>query len=289
MTATRTADLIVVPTGSGAVAARRLGPDGGPPILLIGGNLGEMGSWRWQVPELADEAMRAFGAQQSLAERHRVVVFDGRGCGASPPSAYATSASEMARDALDVATQLLGPRFHLVGFSLGAAVALEAALASDSVASLTMIAGTAGGRGCTAPESAYFETPAGGPEAAIRHRVALEFASSARARVGTLIDHLVAESMTSSPEAWAASALAYISHDAVDRLETLRTPTLVVTGEEDTVVPVSNARFLVEHLGRAALVMLPGVGHLVPIEAPDRCNELIAEHIAEHSTTGSAR
>lgn len=53
------------------------------------------------------------------------------------------------------------------------------------------------------------------------------------------------------------------------RLARLQVPTLVVWGEQDQVMPVDNARALVDVQPSAKLVVLPGVGHLPQQESPD--------------------
>lgn len=57
----------------------------------------------------------------------------------------------------------------------------------------------------------------------------------------------------------------------------IATPTLLIWGDEDLVVPLTSATELEEHLVNSRRVTLAGVGHLLAEEAPDDCARLIEE------------
>jgi pimeloyl-ACP methyl ester carboxylesterase len=59
-----------------------------------------------------------------------------------------------------------------------------------------------------------------------------------------------------------------ILQDPVPMLKQIQAPTLLVWGEKDAMIPVSNAADYVRALPKATLVTLPGVGHLPHEEAP---------------------
>jgi pimeloyl-ACP methyl ester carboxylesterase len=65
-----------------------------------------------------------------------------------------------------------------------------------------------------------------------------------------------------------------------ERLGAIRAPTVVVHGEEDSFIPVENGRKIAELIPDAKYVELPGVGHLVPHEAPERISELLMDVVA---------
>jgi pimeloyl-ACP methyl ester carboxylesterase len=67
--------------------------------------------------------------------------------------------------------------------------------------------------------------------------------------------------------AWAQRAMA----DRPDSMETLRAmdvPALVIVGAEDVLSPPSDAEAMAAALPDAGLVVIDGVGHLTPVEAP---------------------
>jgi pimeloyl-ACP methyl ester carboxylesterase len=63
--------------------------------------------------------------------------------------------------------------------------------------------------------------------------------------------------------------------DETGSLEALRAiPTLVLSGDKDKMIPVEHSELIVERLGREGddtteFVVVPGAGHLVPLEKPD--------------------
>jgi len=67
----------------------------------------------------------------------------------------------------------------------------------------------------------------------------------------------------------------------LDELPAIRCPTLVLHGSEDALFGVERGRATYRRIPDARFVELPGVGHLAPLEAPDRVNALLAEFLAE--------
>ena len=56
----------------------------------------------------------------------------------------------------------------------------------------------------------------------------------------------------------------------VDRLPSLKIPTLVVWGERDRVFPCSQAKRAVARLQEGSLALIPDCGHMPHVECPDR-------------------
>jgi 3-oxoadipate enol-lactonase/4-carboxymuconolactone decarboxylase len=71
----------------------------------------------------------------------------------------------------------------------------------------------------------------------------------------------------------AASCRALVAHDTRDRLHQVTAPTLVMVGAEDTETPESYARAIAERIPGARLVVVPGAGHLLNVEAPEAVND----------------
>ena len=68
----------------------------------------------------------------------------------------------------------------------------------------------------------------------------------------------------------------------LDRLPTLVTPTLVIWGERDYLLPASQARQAVARLPHGRLSMFPDCGHLPHVEFPDRFAAVLREWLIEH-------
>jgi 3-oxoadipate enol-lactonase len=71
-------------------------------------------------------------------------------------------------------------------------------------------------------------------------------------------------------------------HDTTDRLASIATPTLVLAGEEDILIPVRLSRRLHDGIPGAQWATVPG-GHACLWETPDPFNKAVIEFIKEHS------
>jgi pimeloyl-ACP methyl ester carboxylesterase len=65
--------------------------------------------------------------------------------------------------------------------------------------------------------------------------------------------------------------------DAQQWLEQIDLPTLLVVGQNDALSPVEEMRRMASRMPRAELVVVPGAGHLAPLEHPAFVNQRIAE------------
>jgi pimeloyl-ACP methyl ester carboxylesterase len=61
----------------------------------------------------------------------------------------------------------------------------------------------------------------------------------------------------------------------------LTMPTLVICGEADIAAPPAQSRDLAANLPNARLEIIPGVGHLPPVEAPAKLAGLIESFLTE--------
>jgi pimeloyl-ACP methyl ester carboxylesterase len=65
--------------------------------------------------------------------------------------------------------------------------------------------------------------------------------------------------------------------DYREGLADIAVPTTVLVGTHDRLTPVRRARVLAERIPGAELVVLPGAGHMLPLEEPERVADAIAE------------
>ncbi|HWL66092.1 MAG TPA: alpha/beta fold hydrolase, partial [Actinomycetota bacterium] len=68
--------------------------------------------------------------------------------------------------------------------------------------------------------------------------------------------------------------------DSTDVLSGIDVPTLVIVGENDGITPPDAARKIHEHVGGSRLVVIPEVGHLSNLEAPEAFNGAVAEFLS---------
>jgi aminoacrylate hydrolase len=311
--------LVTLPDGC-RLAARAFGLEAGPPVLFVAGGDGGMLQWRGLIPELCVDAAErelfaAAGCDASLAADLRVVAYDARGTGWSSRShGVCATTGAAAADALALAAALFQRPFHLVGHGLGAAVALQVALASGRlVRSLTLIAGTAGGERLLSPEQELFETRIALAEALdeasgagadgklsddvaalVRRDVELGFTPGFVAAHQALIEHLAAEALCAvlaevelarhgaiGMTAAEGRGEQFATFDVVGRLSEFTTPSLVIAGSEDVVLPFGNSRELAWGMPGARLVTLQA-GHAVTIEGAGDVAASLRAHVVMH-------
>jgi 3-oxoadipate enol-lactonase len=68
---------------------------------------------------------------------------------------------------------------------------------------------------------------------------------------------------------------------SLESLGNVKARALVISGKEDTILPSSYSRRIVERLPNARHIEVAGAAHLVPLEAPDTANTLILKFIAD--------
>jgi len=88
--------------------------------------------------------------------------------------------------------------------------------------------------------------------------------------------------MTDTPVAGIVGALAAMRdrQDSTDLLPTLGgIPTLIVVGEEDAVTPPDAARRMAGAIPNARLLLVPGAGHLPPVERPSETSAALLEFL----------
>ena len=245
----------------------------GPPLLLIAGLGQGLWVWRDQIPV--------------FARRRRVVAFDARGTGRSPPARPGFTIGDMAEDVRDVLRVNGVERADVVGLSMGGYVALTLALGHPSaVRSLVLAATGAGGpdRVPRPPEVRAVYREAAWLEAAEygRRTLPLTFAPGWADEQPERFEEILAmrNERPVPYETIAAHAEACYGYYAVGAdVERVAAPALVIHGDADRIVPVENGRMLAARLPNADYVELPGRGHNLALEDPETFNRLVSSFL----------
>lgn len=69
--------------------------------------------------------------------------------------------------------------------------------------------------------------------------------------------------------------------DSSAGLSAIKVPTLVIVGEDDPLIPADASRTLHEAIGGSKLVVIPEVGHLSNLEAPQAFNKALEEFLSD--------
>ena len=217
-----------------------------------------------------------------FAHSHRSIAPDARGVGQSdsPPGPYTTR--QLAADAVAVLDACGVERAHVVGLSLGGAAAQELALAHPRrVCSLALL----GSFAVQAPRSrallhawrALYPLATSSPELRLaweRQAYAWLFSEKfwrSEANVRAALCFASSQPLQ-TVQGFAGQVDAALSHDARERLPSLRLPALVVHGALDQLAPVSGAEELARLIPGAELLIVPDVAHAVNLEGQRAVN-----------------
>jgi pimeloyl-ACP methyl ester carboxylesterase len=240
------------------------------PLLLIMGLGGSSSMWTPLIPYLDDRL---------------VIAFDAPGTGRSSTPMTAVTIPVLA----DIATRVLDhigvDCADVLGYSYGGAIAQQLAVQHPSrvrrliLAATTMGVGSVPGnpdamRELSSPMRYYstelFERTAGevyggevGRNAVLRERMAASRAKH-----------------PPSPYGYALQLLGGYGWTSRDFAETISQETLVISGDDDPLVPVVNARALADAIPRSRLIVLPRAGHLFLLDEPKRVGALITRFLA---------
>jgi 3-oxoadipate enol-lactonase len=98
----------------------------------------------------------------------------------------------------------------------------------------------------------------------------------------------LARLMSKVPEATFRAAIrCLVTFDRRADLARVAVPTLLIAGEQDTNVPLKTITRMAEAIPGARLEVLSGIGHLAPLECPDRFAEIVRGFLAGLSETAS--
>ena len=252
----------------------------GEPLLCVAGLTCDTLVW---IPQV-----------QAFSAAHRTVIFDNRDAGQSSMATGDYEIADMARDALALADELELDTFHLLGVSMGGAIAQEIALQSpDRIRTLTLaVTFPAGG----AYAGRLAEVWSARVEAITREQHVDELMlmnhSEGFYDHPEMVEFIRTATLNNPhpqpPEAFARQIAACGRHDARERLGSLRMPVHVIGGEYDILVPVWKSREIAERIPGSKLTILPAAPHGLSVERADEFNAAALEFIREAAATPAA-
>ena len=269
------------------VSTRYLTAGEGAPLLLLHGVGDNALDWRWVMP--------------TLARDHQIYAPDLPGSGGSAkPTADRYSPEFFERFVGAFLDALGAERAAVVGNSAGALAGLRFALSEpERVTALGLVASAGLGRKVS-PALRSLSLPGYGRMAVAWGRRRPGAAQRALGRSALLFAH-----PWSIPREWLkeqyrlarlpgflkaqfATVRAQVGirgqrEVLLDRLPDLQTPTLVVWGERDRVLPPSQAHEAITRLPNGSLELIPNCGHLPQVEHPERFVAILGRFLGEQT------
>lgn len=252
----------------------------GHPLLMIHGGLGSLRMWDGQVA--------------AFAERYRVLRYDTRGFGRTETDDVAFSNLEDARAVLD---HFDVESAFVLGTSRGGLIGLDLLLAYPGrVDAFVSIASGVGGYQAELPEGTappwdemerLWEAKDWEALAELETQTWVDGWGRPKTRIdpglrdrvyGWIVENYRAEKIEGKPQP--------ATPPAVERLDEVRVPVLVLVGDVDEAGTVAGGRHLAASVAGAELVELPGVAHMVHLEEPERVNRLVLDFLAGVGASG---
>ena len=235
------------------------------------------------ISGLADEGACWVDQVAGLKDRYRLTSFDNRGVGRSSTPDGPFQITDFAADTAALMDALGLERAHVVGSSMGGAIAQEHAISHpERVRSLVL-----NGTWCRGDRFLHeiFRNWMWSAEQADSIRDFLVTVNlwcfSPRIWNEGIMDGWIAAAEASpyaqSVDAFVRSSQALIEHDSADRISAISAPTLVTVGELDLVLPARFSHAIVDRIPDARLVVIPAAGHQPFQETPADYNRLLDE------------
>jgi pyruvate dehydrogenase E2 component (dihydrolipoamide acetyltransferase) len=255
----------VIEVGGRRLRHLRAGPETGDPIVLLHGFGADMSTWMFNHADLAED--------------RPVYALDLPGHGGSAKELDDGSVAALAAIVADYLDVVGIDAAHLVGHSLGGAIATSVALdRPERVTALTLIAPA----GLGAEIAGEFVEGFISETRARKLRPVLEMLV---ADPGLVTADMVEEVLKFKRLDGAIAALRTVADanfsggqqrvSLRDRLGEIELPVQVLWGEADRVLPATHAEGLPESI---AVVRVPGAGHIVHMERAAEVNEAIRTH-----------
>ena len=255
------------------------GRPGGDPVLMIQGLGTDKSGWTLQ--------------RLAFAPHYRAVALDNRGVGRSDKPFGRYTLEQMADDAIAVLDDAGIERAHVMGASMGGAIAqLIAVRHPTRIRSLTLV--------CTACQNHPWRRELLNEWAAIANeRGTGEMAKRAAHWVmaprsirrfwpavgwfGPMAVSLPAHAFTSQ-----VRAILDAPEQLADLLGAIDVPTLVVVGNQDILTPRGDSEELVERIPGAELVVISGAAHGLMIEHATTFNKVVLDFLSRVSSEQAA-
>lgn len=244
----------------------------GIPLILVEG-IG-YASWMWLK-------------QAELSKSIKIIIFDNRGVGLSGKPENPYTMEEMCSDIDAVADACGLDKFFLLGTSMGGMIAQEYVMRNPSRVSGLILVNTNIGAGSILPEERVLKiltTPSDPDDfEALSRRMSVAFSQSFLRESFEHFDSIMRVRFEDRKNSvmYLQQLNAVSTFSSGNRLQAVKTPSLIISAEDDNVVPHKNSEIISEKLLNSKLICFSNSGHLVNMERPGIFNSTVVEFIRE--------
>ncbi|MFH1653768.1 MAG: alpha/beta hydrolase [Pseudomonadota bacterium] len=240
----------------------------GEPLLLINGLGGDTRGWAPLI--------------EHLKNKFHVISYDMRCAGQSDKPKEQITIHQLAEEALALIQHLGLKRVHVLAHSMGGMIAMDLALNHpDLIDKLFLIS--------TAPS---LNRPYAVSEKILTlfHRIDVSpellaevyetvFGTNFKKKI-SIDDYIKARMKDTNPQptqAYLNQLRATELFDIYDSVAKIFQPACIVVGDQDKIIPPQNSKWLSEKIPNSKLLVLKGIGHMLPIEATDELSKIVEE------------
>lgn len=241
----------------------------GDPVVFVHGYVGD-GAATWR-PQL-----------DVLSEQFELIAVDLPGAGESADPDEAFGLSGFAGAVADLITALDLAQPHLVGLSFGGAVAIEFCRShQDRISTLTLVGAYAGWGGSLdhAEVQRRLEQALRLSELGPQQLVDALLPTMFTDRADPDVVAAYGENLASFHPAGLRAMARACAEDVSEVVPSIRVPTLLVYGAEDTRAPAGVAHELLSAIPEAELIQLPGAGHACNVDAANEFNQVLTRFL----------
>lgn len=245
----------------------------GPTVCLVHGFPLDHTMWGEQIP--------------ALSTAYRVIAPDLRGFGQSTVSAPTVSMDRYAQDLVEMLAALdIREPITLCGLSMGGYIALAFLREHASRLSKLVLCDTRSApdspRAAAGRHKMAEQVLAEGTAAAAEALVPKLFSPRTMAERPQVVDSIRQLIKRSAPDGIAAAQRGMAGRaDTTPLLSGIRIPTLVIVGADDAITPASEMRTVADAIPQSQFEVIPGAGHMAPLENPARFNEVLLAFLRE--------
>jgi len=246
----------------------------GPPLLMITGLSANI---YWYNDEYIEE----------FAKHYKLIILDNRGTGRTDTTDKEFSIKMLAEDAVGLMDALKIDKFFLMGTSMGGMISQELVLNFPERVEKIVLCSTSCGmrKGIPPPPQVLqlMKTKREGMKPEFIAKASLpilytkEFIKNNREFIKSFIQQLIKAPIT--PEMFDRQIIAISKFNSFKRLKTITTPTLIIHGKEDILLPPQNSEIIAKEIPNAKLVLFDDAAHIVFQPEPERVFNTIFEFL----------